>query len=64
MALDTDDAEPRALRPKPTDLTGLSIEELEEYIAELKAEIVRAEAAIAAKRRHRDSVQGLFKTGG
>ena len=36
-----DDGLPRALRPKPADLDIMGIEELNEYIAELEAEIER-----------------------
>ena len=39
----------RALRPKPTDLDVMGIEELNEYIAELEAEIERVRSAIVKK---------------
>lgn len=61
MALDADDLEPRPLRPKPTDLTALSLEDLAAYIAELKAEILRAEAAIAARQDHIQGAESLFR---
>jgi len=58
---DSDDlAPPPAPRPKPTDLTGLSVAELEAYIGELEAEIARARAAIEGKQAHRRSVEALF----
>lgn len=61
MALDSDDLEP--LRPKPTalELETLSIEELNDYIAELQAEIVRVQNAISAKQDHRSSAESFFK---
>ena len=48
MAEEDDDL-PRALRPKPADLDVMGIEELNEYIAELEAEIERVRSAIVKK---------------
>ena len=45
----------------PLVFDTLSIEELTAYIAELKEEIARAEAAIAAKRGFRESAQDVFR---
>ena len=45
----------------PKDLSLLGIAELENYIAGLKAEIARAEAEIAEKRKHRGGAEALFK---
>ena len=45
MAEEDDDL-PRALRPKPTDLDVMGIEELNEYIAELEAEIERVRSCL------------------
>jgi len=45
----------------PKDLTLLGIVELEEYIAGLEAEIARAQAEIAEKRKHRGGAEALFK---
>lgn len=56
-----DDPEPRARKPKPKDLSGMSIAELGDYVAELRAEIARAEEAIAAKRRAAEGAQSIFK---
>ena len=61
MAIDLDELEPRQPARKPRDLTGLSIEELNGYIALLRSEIERAEEMIAAKQKHRAGAQGLFK---
>ncbi len=44
------------------DLSALSIADLEERVAALKAEIVRIEAAIAAKRRQQDAAASIFKS--
>jgi len=59
--MDTDDLEPRQKKPQLRNLEPLSIAELESYIAELKAEIVRTESAIAEKQAHRAAMDGLFK---
>ena len=61
--MDLDDLEPRRPRPKPRDLDSLSVEELRDYVATLKAEIVRIEAKIAAKQAHLSGAGGLFKKG-
>lgn len=61
MAIDLDELEPRQPAKKPRDLTGLSIEELNGYIALLQAEIVRAQDMIASKEKHRAGAQTLFK---
>ena len=42
-------------------LDDLSVEELEEYIAEMRAEITRVEAEIKAKTKHRSAADALFK---
>ena len=59
--MDEEDLLPRNQPVKPKDLTLLGIAELEEYIAVLDAEIARARAEIAAKRRQRSGAEELFK---
>ena len=61
--MDIDDLEPRRTQPKPRDLDSLSVEELRDCAATLKAEIVRIEAKIAAKQAHLSGAGGLFKKG-
>ena len=60
--MDPQDLEPRHRAQPPKNLDVMSIDELDEYIAGLKAEIERAEAMIASKRDHRSSVESLFKS--
>jgi uncharacterized small protein (DUF1192 family) len=48
-------------KPKPRDLSPLGVAELEAYIDELEAEIVRARNEIAAKRKQRGGAETLFK---
>ncbi len=59
--MDLEDLDPRKKPSKPKDLTPYSVEELNEYIAQLEAEIERARAAIAAKQAHRAGADALFK---
>ena len=61
MAEEDDDL-PRALRPKPTDLDVMGIEELYEYIAELEAEIERVRSAIVKKEQQRIAASAVFKS--
>ena len=58
--MDTDDLEP-IIKPKVIDFESLSIEELKEYIIELKAEIERAENYILSKGKDRLKAESLFK---
>lgn len=59
--MDTDELEPRKAKPSPKNLDDMSIEALGAYIEELKAEIRRAEAAIAAKQSARLGAEAFFK---
>ncbi|HVI90265.1 MAG TPA: DUF1192 domain-containing protein [Dongiaceae bacterium] len=60
--MDLEDLEPLKKKPALRNLDPLSIEELQAYIAEMKEEIVRVEAKIAAKQAHLSAASGLFKT--
>lgn len=56
--------EPRKSAKSPelgADLSNLSVAELEERLAALKAEITRTEAAIAAKRQSAAAAHSIFK---
>jgi uncharacterized small protein (DUF1192 family) len=59
--MDPEELEPRKKTPTLRDLEPLSIAELEGYIDELKTEIKRAEAKIAAKRSHLGAAAAFFK---
>jgi uncharacterized small protein (DUF1192 family) len=48
-------------RFQPAVLDGRGIEELRDYIAALRAEIARAEAAIAAREHQRGAADALFR---
>ena len=60
--MDTDDLEPRKAKPKLKNLDPMSVEDLGEYIEELKAEIRRVEENMQKKKAHLSVAAGLFKT--
>lgn len=60
--MDAEDLEPLTKKVKPRDLTIMSIEDLQEYIDILKAEIERAEGAIKAKQSARQGAESVFKS--
>jgi uncharacterized small protein (DUF1192 family) len=59
--MDDEDLLPGKKPAPPKDLTLLGIAELEEYVAGLQAEIARAQAEIADKRKHRSGADALFR---
>ena len=60
ICMDTDDLEP-VKKPKIIDFDTLSVEELTEYIEELKAEIKKAHDFIESKGKDRMDAESLFK---
>ncbi|HKB22519.1 MAG TPA: DUF1192 domain-containing protein [Methyloceanibacter sp.] len=62
--MDTDDLEPKK-KPKGyelgQDLTKLSVGELKALVDDLKAEIGRLEAALAAKQSSKSAAEAAFK---
>ena len=64
--MDTDDLEP--MKPAMNaaavrkDFDEMSIEAIGEYVDELKAEIVRAEAAVKSKQAARAGADAFFKS--
>lgn len=59
--IDEDEPRPRPRRLTELRLDPLGVEELDSYIAELRAEIARAEAEIGRKRGHRSAADALFR---
>jgi uncharacterized small protein (DUF1192 family) len=57
--INPDDLDP-VRKPKPRDLQPMSVQELEEYIASLEAEIIRADEMIAKKQAHKSAIDALF----
>ena len=60
--MDIEELEPKKQKPQPRNLDVLSIEELDNYIQEMRAEIKRVEEKITAKKAHINSASGLFKS--
>jgi uncharacterized small protein (DUF1192 family) len=60
--MDIDDLEPKKRKPEARNLDPMSVEELREYIVELRAEIMRVEANLTSKTAHLTAAAGLFKT--
>ena len=58
--MDTDDLEP-IKKPETIDFDTLSIEELKEYIEDLKIEIKKAQNFIESKEKDRLNAESLFK---
>ena len=58
--MDTDDLEP-IKKPETINFDTLSIEELKEYIEDLKAEIKKAQNYIESKEKDRFDAESLFK---
>jgi uncharacterized small protein (DUF1192 family) len=59
--MDEEDLLPGRKPAPPKDLSLLGIAELEAYIDGLEAEIARAQAEIAEKKKHRGGADALFK---
>jgi uncharacterized small protein (DUF1192 family) len=57
-----DEPEKPKTKEFPARLDALSVKELEEYIADLKAEIERAQADITKKQSSRAAADAFFKT--
>lgn len=60
--MDLEDLEPRKTKPKPRDLEGLGVAELEAYLDELAAETARVKEKLAAKKAYLAGAAGLFKS--
>ena len=59
--MDVEDLEPKKGLPNPKDLTSGNIEDLEQYIANMKLEIARVETMIDDKKRVSEDASRLFK---
>lgn len=56
-----EDSDPKTKRAKPRLLDNMSVPDLQDYLAQLKAEQERVEAEIRKKEKHRDAVESFFK---
>ena len=61
MVLDDDAPPPKPVRLHKLVLDLLGVEELGEYIGELREEMARVEAEIARKRQHRSAADAFFR---
>ena len=59
--MEAEDLEPRHVRPRPKDLDGMGVDELENYLAELMAEAERVRAKIASKKTYLAGADAFFK---
>jgi uncharacterized small protein (DUF1192 family) len=59
--MDLEDLEPLKQTPKPKDLDNLGVEELEDYLAELEAEMARVRDKIETKKAYLSGAADLFK---
>ncbi|KJS43421.1 MAG: hypothetical protein VR70_02680 [Rhodospirillaceae bacterium BRH_c57] len=59
--MDWDDLDPKTKKPKLRDLETMSVEALNDYIADMEAEIARVRAAIDAKGSARSAAESFFK---
>jgi uncharacterized small protein (DUF1192 family) len=56
-----DDTDPKTKKQKLRSLDNLSVPDLRDYIVQLKSEILRVEADIARKEKHKAAMDALFK---
>jgi uncharacterized small protein (DUF1192 family) len=61
MAQDEDAPPLKRRRLEPLPLDSLGVEELRNYVEELKLEIARVEADITRKHSHRSAADAFFK---
>ena len=58
--INPDELEAVRTHANPRDLQILSLQDLEDYIAALEQEILRADAMIAKKQAHKSGIDALF----
>lgn len=56
-----DDLEPQKKPEKKKNLEPMSVDELENYIQDMKEEIARTEEEIKKKKAHMDAASSVFK---
>jgi len=61
MAYDLDDLDPKQKKAQPKNLDAMNVEDLQEYIAVLKAEIARVEDKLKSKQSHAAAADAFFK---
>lgn len=61
--MDWDDLDPKTKKPKLKDLSPLGVDDLKQYIADLKAEITRTEAELVKRDATRAGAEAIFRKG-
>lgn len=61
MPIDAEDLESLRRKAPPKDLDTLSVEELNEYVLAMEAEIARVRAKIKGKQSHAAAAAAFFK---
>lgn len=56
-----EDTEPKNRKKTLKPLDKLSVDELGEYLSDLRAEILRVEAEMGKKQKHLEAMDALFK---
>ncbi len=60
--MDLDELEPQKKKTAPKDLDAMGVEQLEEYLAELEAEVARVRTKITEKKDYLAGAQQFFKS--
>ena len=60
--MDIEDLEPQKKKPAPKDLDAMGVEQLENYLAVLEAEVEWVRAKITEKKDYLTGAQAFFKS--
>ncbi len=60
--MDIEDLEPQKKKAAPRDLDAMGVEQLENYLAEIEAEVERVRAKITEKKDYLAGAQAFFKS--
>ena len=60
--MDIEDLEPQKKKAAPRDLDAMGVEQLENYLAEIEAEVERVRAKITEKKDYLTGAQAFFKS--
>lgn len=58
-----EERDPITKKPKLKNLSNMSLDELQDYITQMRDEITRVEAEIKRKKAHMDAASTFFKKG-
>jgi len=60
--MDIEELEPQKKKPAPKDLDAMGVEQLDNYLAVLEAEVERVRAKITEKKEYLTGAQAFFKS--